>query len=158
LRIGDRRDARDRRRHREDPHAPRPRRPGPTRGGPSMTPDDDLERQLTDALAARASTVESSDPNSLDHIEQRVAEEHKAMSASRRWPVGLGAAAAIVVVVGAVVLLRDDNKQSVNVVPAASDSTTTTSTSSTTTSTTTTTPVSTADVPHIWPFDSPYQI
>ena len=124
-----------------------------------MTPDDDLEHRLTDALAAHASSVEPSDPNSLDHIEQRVVEAHKTMSNRRRWLIGLGAAAAIVVIVGAVVLLRDEDKQSVNVVPAASDSTTTTSTSTTTTSTTTTTtPVSTGAVPHIWPFDSPYQL
>jgi len=119
-----------------------------------MTADDDLERRLTDALAVRAGTVEPSDPNSLDHIEQRVAEEHMTMANRRRWLVGLGAAAAIVLIVGAVMLLRDEDKQSVNVVPAASDSTTTTSTSTTTSTTTKTSSVPAAAVPHIWPFDS----
>ncbi len=57
-------------------------------------PDDDLERQLSEALAARANRVEPADPKSLDHIEQRIEEEHRAMSNRRRLFIGLGAAAA----------------------------------------------------------------
>jgi hypothetical protein len=113
----------------------------------------DLEQHLADALAARASTVEPSATNSLDHIEQRVAAEHHSRSNQRRLFLGLGAAAAVVAVVAAVVVLRNDDKQAVNVVPAASESTTT-STATTTSTTTTSTTVPAATVAHVWPVDS----
>jgi hypothetical protein len=118
-----------------------------------MTPDDDLERRLSDTLAGRAGTVEPADANSLEDIEQRIAEERKTMSRRQALFIGLGAAAAVALIVGAVALFRDNDKQSVNVVPAASSSesdTTTTTTTSTTSTTATAVPV--AVPPHIWPF------
>ena len=94
---------------------------------------DDLERQLAEALAARASTVEPSGTNSLEHIEQRIGEQRNAAANRHRLFIALGAAAAIALIVGAIALVRNDDKQAVTVVPAASESTTT---STTTTSTT----------------------
>jgi hypothetical protein len=116
---------------------------------------DDLERQLADALAARANTVEPSGTNSLERIEQRVAAERSASSNRRRLFLGLGAAAAIVAIVAAVAVVRNDDKQAVTVVPAASESTTTSTATTTTTSpATTSTTVPAAAVPHIGPSDA----
>jgi hypothetical protein len=113
---------------------------------------DDLERQLAEALAARASTVEPSGTNSLEHIEQRIGEQRNAAANRHRLFIALGAAAAIALIVGAIALVRNDDKQAVTVVPAASESTTTSTTTTSTTTVSKTVPAAT--VAHVWPVDS----
>lgn len=120
-------------------------------------PEDDLERQLSDALAARARGVEPAhEHDSLGRIEQRIDAERKARTTRRGVFIGLAVAAALIVIVGAVVLLRDDGTQSVTVVPAASPSSSSAvpSTSNATTSTTAPRASFFYASPHVWPLES----
>src|SRR5258706_3839156 len=109
--------------------------------------NDDIERRLVDAMAARAGEVEPQDEHqAFDRITQRTN-----MNRNRTFAIA-GLAAAILVVVGAIALLNRDDKPSQQVNIAG-----TTTTSPTTTSTTPTTPT-TALSPYpadaIWPFAS----
>jgi hypothetical protein len=119
--------------------------------------DDDLERRLSDAMAAQAGNVEPSpEADSLAEIERRITKERRTMSSRRNLFIGLGAAAAIVVIVGAVVLLRDDDKQNIAVTSSSSAPTSSTTSSTTTSTSTPTTPTTQLEVPvpHVWPFES----
>ena len=103
--------------------------------------EDDAERQLRDAIDARAGAVPDADDGSLDAIRSRVRTGRRSRGP---FAVAAVAAAAAIVIAAAVVLTRDDGTTTV-IVPAGSTS------SAPTTSSSSTTPTTQAATIAIWP-------